>query len=167
MAQYLQPDGFGIPPPPSPSVYSVESTPQRFATPMSVNNADSITPHPETQPVSQGPTGATTPSSSTGSSSAVRNYSHNPNQRYFRSRRIQKGEIEHPWKLAKRDPREKWVTIIPLIGLALGLAVAGFLVYDGLRTIVNHEYKLILDEDWSQGFRTDIWHKEVTVGGFG
>ena len=134
---------------------------------MSVNNVDSITADPATQSVSQEQTGNITPSSSTSSSSAVQTYRQNPSQRYFRSRRVRKGEIEHPWKLAKKDPREKWVTIIPLIGLALGLAVAGFLVYDGLRTIVNHQYKLILDEDWSQGFRTDIWHKEVTVGGFG
>ena len=87
-------------------------------------------------------------------------------QRYFHSRRIKKGEIERPW-LAKKDPREKWVWILPLIGLILGLGLAGFLVWDGLRSVVNHEYCQILDENWSGGFNEDVWTKEVEVGGFG
>ena len=79
---------------------------------------------------------------------------------------MKKGEVDHPWK-ATKDPREKWVTIIPLIGLALGFVVAGYLVYNGLSTIVNHTYTLVLDEDWSKGFNTDVWTKEVNLGGFG
>ncbi|KAF7511312.1 hypothetical protein GJ744_004877 [Endocarpon pusillum] len=87
-------------------------------------------------------------------------------QRYFHSRRVKKGEVEKPWT-AHKDPREKWVTIIPLIGLFVGLAISGFLIYDGLRTVVNHEYCPILDEDFSKGLDEKIWLKEAEVGGFG
>lgn len=87
-------------------------------------------------------------------------------QKYFHSRRVKKGEIERPW-LDKRDPREKWVTIIPLIGLALGFAFAGFLIYDGLKTVISHEYCPVLDEDFSGGLDSKIWTKEAEVGGFG
>lgn len=67
----------------------------------------------------------------------------------------------------KKDPREKWVTIIPLIGLALGFAFAGFLVYDGLKSVINHEYCPVINEDFSNGLDSKIWTKEAEVGGFG
>ena len=86
--------------------------------------------------------------------------------RYFRSRRVPKGDIERPW-LAKKDPREKWVTIIPCIGIFVGLAIASFLVWDGMRTVVNHQYCLILDDDFSNGLNTKIWTREAELGGFG
>ena len=86
--------------------------------------------------------------------------------RYFHSRRIKKGEIEHPW-LDRKDPREKWVTIIPVLGILLGLAVSGFLIYDGLQTVQSHCYCSIYEDDFSSGFNTKIWTKEVEVGGFG
>lgn len=85
---------------------------------------------------------------------------------YFHSRRVRKGEIEKPWT-KRKDPKEKWVTIIPLVGLALGVAIAAFLVYDGLKTVVNNTYDLVLDEDFSGGLNSKIWTKEVEVGGFG
>ncbi len=87
-------------------------------------------------------------------------------QRYFHSRRVRKGEVEKPWTNQK-DPREKWVTIIPLIGLFLGLAISGFLIWDGLRTVVNHTYCPVLNEDFSRGLDSKIWLKEAEVGGFG
>ncbi len=79
---------------------------------------------------------------------------------------MKKGEVERPW-MDKKDPREKWVTIIPLIGLFVGFALAGFLVWDGLRTVVNHVYCPVLDENWSGGFNERVWTKEAEVGGFG
>lgn len=85
---------------------------------------------------------------------------------YFRSRRVRKGEVQRPW-LAKKDPKEKWVTIIPILGLVVGLAIAGFLVWDGLRTVVINEYRLVLDENFSGGLDKSIWTQEVEVGGFG
>ena len=89
-----------------------------------------------------------------------------PAPRYFHSRRIRKGETERPW-LEKKDPKEKWVTIIPCIGIFIGLALTGFLIYDGLTTISNHKYCPVLEEDFSSGFNTQVWTKEVEVGGFG
>jgi beta-glucanase (GH16 family) len=90
-----------------------------------------------------------------------------PPRPYFHSRRVKKGSIEKPW-LKHKDPREKWVTIIPLIGLFIGLALAGFLVWDGLRTVVNHKYCPVFLEDFSSGtLNPSIWTKEAEVGGFG
>jgi len=86
--------------------------------------------------------------------------------RYFHSRRIKKGEVSKPW-LEKKDPREKWVTIIPCVGLFLGLVICGLLVWLGLRSVVNHKYCPVLMEDWSNGFDKSIWTREVEVGGFG
>lgn len=87
-------------------------------------------------------------------------------QRYFHSRRVRKGEIERPWAL-KKHPKEKWVTIIPLIGIFIGLGISGFLIWDGIRSVVQHKYCLVLDEDWSQGIRDSVWQHEVQLGGFG
>lgn len=87
-------------------------------------------------------------------------------QRYFHSRRVRKGEVEKPWAL-KKDPKEKWVTIIPLIGVLIGLGISGFLVWDGIRSVVKHKYCLVLDEDWSQGIRESVWQHEIQLGGFG
>jgi len=61
---------------------------------------------------------------------------------------------------------EKWVTII-LLGLALGLAIAGFLVSDDIRPVVHHDYCEVLNEDFSNGLDTNIWTKEAEMGGFG
>ncbi|ETS78403.1 hypothetical protein PFICI_10465 [Pestalotiopsis fici W106-1] len=87
-------------------------------------------------------------------------------QRYFHSRRVKKGEVEKPW-LEKKDPKEKWVTILPVVGIFIGLCVSGILIWDGLRSVVKHNYCLVLQEDWSGGFDTKVWTKEVQVGGFG
>ncbi|KAH8601467.1 putative beta-1,3-glucan-binding protein [Bisporella sp. PMI_857] len=109
-----------------------------------------------------GTPGTSRPASSFGSSSAVRGVP----SRFFHSRRVRKGEVEQPWK-AKKDPKEKWVTIIPLIGLALGFGIAGFLVYDGYSSVVQHKYCPVYSDDFSGGLNTDIWSKEREVGGFG
>lgn len=103
------------------------------------------------------------PQSTMGDASAL---NHAPPTTYFRSRRVRKGEVQRPW-LDKKDPKEKWVTIIPIIGLLIGCTVAGLLVWDGLRTVVTNQYRLVLDEDFSKGLDDRIWTKEVEVGGFG
>lgn len=90
-----------------------------------------------------------------------------PGPRYFHSRRIRKDQIVKSWTKDPKDPKEKWVTIIPLVGLFLGLCIAAFIIWDGIRSVVNHQYCMVLDEDWSQGFRSDIWQAEIQVGGFG
>jgi hypothetical protein len=86
--------------------------------------------------------------------------------RWFRSRRVKKGEFDKGWS-TKKDPKEKWVTIIPVLGILFGLAVSGVLVWDGLRSITNHVYCPVLNENWSGGWNDKIWTKEAEVGGFG
>ncbi|KAL5611382.1 hypothetical protein BROUX41_001004 [Berkeleyomyces rouxiae] len=86
--------------------------------------------------------------------------------RFFRSRRVAKGSVEKPW-LDKKDPKEKWVTILPLLGILAGLALSAFLVWDGVNNVVKHKYCEVLMEDFSQGLRSDVWNTEVQLGGFG
>lgn len=85
---------------------------------------------------------------------------------YFNSRRVRKGEQERPW-LEQTDLREKWVWIIPVIGILIGLGLTALQVWAGLQRISKHSYCQILDEDWSGGFNEQIWTREVEVGGFG
>jgi hypothetical protein len=59
------------------------------------------------------------------------------------------------------------VTIIPILGLLLGLGIAGFLVYDGLKSVVKHNYCPVLSDDFSGGLNTAVWTKEAEVGGYG
>jgi hypothetical protein len=103
------------------------------------------------------------PASAIGSSTGLQSI---PPPRYFHSRRIKKDEIEQPW-LDKKDPKEKWVTIIPLIGIFVGFALTGFLIYDGLKSVSNYKYCPVLIDDFSSGLNTNVWTKEVEVGGFG
>lgn len=104
------------------------------------------------------------PQSTMGDSSGI---AHAGGATYFRSRRVRKGEVERPW-LKRKDPKEKWVTIIPIVGIAIGLCLAGFLVWDGLRTVVNNSYELVYEDDFSSGtLNPDIWTHEIEVGGFG
>ena len=105
------------------------------------------------------------PTSSYGSSSGYAQREQQ-GQRFFHSRRITKGEVEKPW-LGKKDPKEKWVSIFPLLGILIGLGISGFLVWDGLRSVTHHKYCTVMDEDFSSDLNTDIWTKEVQVGGFG
>ncbi len=138
------------------------TTPMRPGTPESRNPFDEISPAPGRANNPFASPFTSRPASSFGSSSAVRSLP----SRYFHSRRVRKGEVDQPWK-AKKDPKEKWVTIIPLIGLLVGLGIAGFLVYDGISSVVHHKYCPVLSEDFSGGLNTDIWTKEAEVGGFG
>lgn len=91
---------------------------------------------------------------------------HSPPGTYFRSRRVKKGDIDKPW-LVSKDPKEKWITIIPMLGLLIGLGLGGILVYDGLKSVVNHKYCPVYSTDFSEGLDTDKWTKEVQCGGFG
>lgn len=88
-----------------------------------------------------------------------------PAGEYFKSRRLRKEQIEQPW-LKHTDPRTKWVTIIPLAGFILGLIAAGLMIFQGLRSVVNHRYCPVLIEDFAS-WNESVWSKEVEVGGFG
>lgn len=85
---------------------------------------------------------------------------------YFRSRRIRKGTIDRP-ELREKDPRAIWITIIPLLGFAVGLAIIAVLSWSGYKSVVNHQYCLAFTDDFSNGFNTSIWTKDVETGGFG
>ncbi|KAF2748960.1 glycoside hydrolase family 16 protein [Sporormia fimetaria CBS 119925] len=84
---------------------------------------------------------------------------------YFKSRRIKKSEIQRPW-LDQKDPREKWTWIIPLVGILLGLGIATALVWMALRSVVNHKYCLVLNDNFTT-WDSNVWSKEVQVDGFG
>ena len=84
--------------------------------------------------------------------------------RRFKSRLNTTG-VEKPWLLEK-DPREKWVTIIPIMGVLIGCGLASYLGYSGWSSVETHKFCLVYDDDFST-FRTDIWNHEVQVGGFG
>jgi hypothetical protein len=141
---------------------STATTPMRPGTPENRSNpfGDEISPAPRPNPFSSPFTSR--PPSSLGSSSGIRPLP----SRYFHSRRVRKGEVDQPWK-SKVDPKEKWVTIIPLVGLVIGLAIAAFLVYDGISSVVHHKYCPVLSDDFSSGLNTNIWTKEAEVGGYG
>ena len=88
------------------------------------------------------------------------------NEKYFKSRRIKKGTTERPW-LTQKDPRKKWNTIIPLIGLFIGMGVCTFLIYDAIKSVTNNKYCSVFEDDFSSGFNGEKWMKEVELGGFG
>ncbi|EXJ53793.1 hypothetical protein A1O7_09129 [Cladophialophora yegresii CBS 114405] len=98
--------------------------------------------------------------------SSVAIHQQNLANRYFRSRRIGKDNIEKPW-LEKKDPRQRWLSLFPLIGLLIGLALSGYLVYDGLASVETPVYCSVYEDDFTNGFDDRIWTKEVEVGGYG
>jgi len=108
--------------------------------------------------------GVSRPASSFDSGSALGRF--DGGQRYFHSRRVRKGEVDKPWTKSV-DPKEKWVTILPILGIIVGLGISGFLVWDGIRSVVKHNYCLVLEENWDNGFNDKVWMKEVQVNGFG
>jgi len=88
-------------------------------------------------------------------------------ERYFRSRRIKKDQpIDKPWLNQKKSVREYWVTWIPLIGAFIGACVAGFLVWDGYRSVTRNKYCPVLEDNFSMGFDESVWSKEIELGGF-
>jgi hypothetical protein len=106
------------------------------------------------------------PASLGGFSSAREQY--NPQRTtYYRSRRIIKdGNSKSPG--FKKDPGEKWLWIMPLIGFLMGLAITGVLIFMTVYGRVTHTYCPVLDEDFSSGaLNPKIWTQEVEVGGYG
>lgn len=174
MDQDQYPNGYyGRPAAPMPSAAtSANITPLRPGTPNAdgapnpfgdnIETASSHRQGPSTNPFAS--PDASRPASSYSSSNDVGR--RNNGQRFFHSRRVQKGEIEKPW-IGKNEPKEKWVTILPLIGILIGLGISGFLVWDGLNSVVHHKYCPVMDDDFGSGLNTNIWTKEVEVGGFG
>jgi len=138
------------------------------ATPHSSSFTEHIAPIEEDSPYSSAPVSLSTSASNSklGSTTALSAPALHVPRRFFHSRRVKKGDIQKPW-LEKRDPREKWITIIPCTGLAIGMGIIAMLIYLGVKSVVNHTYCLLLDEDWSGGWNHDVWTREVECGGFG
>ena len=136
--------------------HATTTTSTRPSTPEPDSTLQLPNPYPFSSPYGSAPTSRV--ASTTG-------FQHQP-PKYFHSRRIKKGEVERPW-LNKKDPREKWVTIIPIIGILLGLAVSGFFIYEGLQTVQSNVYCSVYEDDFSAGLNSKVWTKEVEVGGFG
>lgn len=90
-----------------------------------------------------------------------------PTNRYTRPFKslLNNAGMEKPWLLEK-DSREKWVTILPLIGVLIGCGLAAYLGYSGWASVETHKFCLVLGDDFTT-FRNDIWTHEVQVGGFG
>jgi type VI protein secretion system component VasK len=89
-----------------------------------------------------------------------------PPRPYFHSRRFKKGTVEKPY-LAVKDPRGKWITVIPALGIVFGLAAIALLSWSGYRSVDKHEYCKVFTDDFSNGFNSTIWNKQVEVGGYG
>lgn len=70
-----------------------------------------------------------------------------------------------PW-LKKREPREKWVTAFPIIGFLIGIGIAAFLIWDGVRSVAQHKYCEVYSDNFTS-WNSDVWTKEVEVGGYG
>jgi hypothetical protein len=135
--------------------------PHRPTTPEENPFSDHLSPEYNGRPASMYSTQAP---STTGSSAAFRQLQ--LTQRYFQSRRVRKGTIDKP--PLTRDPKEKWVTILPLLALTIGLCISGFLVWDGVRSVVNHNYCSVFQDNFSSGeLNPDVWTKEVETGGYG
>jgi hypothetical protein len=89
-----------------------------------------------------------------------------PQRPYFHSRRIQKGIVERP-DLAIKDPRAVWITVIPALGIVVGLAAIALLSWTGYASVDNYKYCKVFTDDFSSGFNSTIWNKQVEVGGYG
>jgi Glycosyl hydrolases family 16 len=90
-----------------------------------------------------------------------------PATRYTRrfQTRLVTEELPKPW-LTERDTREKWVTLLPYLGMCLGLGVAIYLGYSGWASVETHNYCLVYQDNFDT-FNTSIWNHEVQIGGFG
>lgn len=87
--------------------------------------------------------------------------------KYFRSRRIRKDDGHEPPKF-KKDPKEKWLCIIPLAGWFLGIAITGVMIYLKIGRLTPHNYCSVLDDDFSSGvLNKNVWTIENEVGGYG
>lgn len=85
---------------------------------------------------------------------------------YFRSRRIRKGTIDRP-ELREKDPRGLWVTLLPFMGILIGLTLIVVLAYLGYSSVSHQQYCEVFIDDFSNGLNSSIWTKEVQTGGYG
>ncbi|EXJ80993.1 hypothetical protein A1O3_07281 [Capronia epimyces CBS 606.96] len=87
---------------------------------------------------------------------------------YFRSRRIKDRNTDRSWLRPRKDHRQKWLTIIPLIGIILGFCIAGAYIFVGIQNVPVHKYCMVYEDTFSSGdLDLNVWTKEVQVGGYG
>ncbi|KAI5363829.1 putative glycoside hydrolase family 16, concanavalin A-like lectin/glucanase domain superfamily [Septoria linicola] len=92
--------------------------------------------------------------------------------RYFRSRRVRKDQMESPKSLRNHKKksifqRQSW--LIPCLGIFVGVGITGVLIYLGLQD-QKHAGKFcpVFMEDFSSGeLSPNIWTAEQQVGGYG
>lgn len=107
----------------------------------------------------------TTPSGSTPGTRAS-SVQRRPPPPYFKSRRLEKNsKIEKPW-LKVKDPRRKWASLLPIIGLFIGCLIGGAIIWGQIRKIDHLEFCTVYEDDFSTGLDEDIWTKEAQVDGF-
>ena len=116
-------------------------------------------------PTTQNPF-ATPPGSVFGAASGFQ-YSDASGTKYFRSRRIRKEDGHEP-PVFKKDSKEKWLCIIPLMGVAFGLVITGLMIYLKIGHLSSYSYCPVLNDDFSSGvLNPNVWQAELQVGGFG
>ncbi|KAF9890519.1 hypothetical protein FE257_005924 [Aspergillus nanangensis] len=86
-----------------------------------------------------------------------------PRRRLKSSRLI--GELEKPW-LQKEKKFRDWDRIIFYVAVAVALGISGYICYDSYSSVPQHEYCLIMDDDFSTLDR-NIWSHEVQLNGYG
>ncbi|TKY89775.1 hypothetical protein EX895_001072 [Sporisorium graminicola] len=90
----------------------------------------------------------------------------------FVSRRIDADAWTPPnlWSLSKRGKRSKRIDyLFVLIGIAVGVLASGAVIGLGIFGFMSgqHNYCLALDEQFDGPLNTNLWTREVQVGGFG
>ncbi|KAF4955565.1 hypothetical protein FSARC_11828 [Fusarium sarcochroum] len=83
-------------------------------------------------------------------------------RRRFKSSRL-KGEFEKPW-LAESKKRWNWDSIIFYVCIFIGLGIGGYLCWNESRSVPNHEYCLVMDDNFQN---LDNWNHEIQMNGFG
>lgn len=85
----------------------------------------------------------------------------------FRSRRVNREEIQQPW-LEKKHPREKFAWVLPLSGFVLGVALTGLICYIRLSGVPHQSFCPVMTDTFSSGtLDPNVWNKDVSLGGYG
>ena len=74
------------------------------------------------------------------------------------------------WSLSKRGKRSKRIDyLFVLIGITIGVLTSGAIIGIGIFNFMRgqHTYCLALDEQFDGPLNTNLWSREVQVGGFG
>jgi hypothetical protein len=83
----------------------------------------------------------------------------------FRSYRLV-GTYDQPWLKDRRNRRDRYGNYIIYAFAVVGLGLSAVLCWDAARKVVNHDYCLVLDEQFEQ-LDNSVWNREVQTDGFG